>query len=493
MFRYVIVPLVIVALLAAGWLYLGPGEPVSVRVGEDDYTLGDLRNVALALAALVAAIIALWTLLVWLWQLPGRIKSGLGLRRRDQALSAMEDALLAGAEGNPALARKKAERARNLIESERLGRIVSAQAAEACGDREEALAQYTAMMDDPRTVPTAQRGLAQQYMQAGDYGTAIEHAHLAYSQNRDARWAFDILLQAQVAAHDWVGALDTLSKGEARKHIDSQVALRKRAALETALSDRWEEMGRADEARDLAVAAATRDPEFAPGVALAARLLTRVGETRRARKLIEAAWARRPHPALGYAYRDVVEGEGGGVMARFSRKSIEDLISINPGHRESVLLGVEQALASDNFVEAWGELSPLLQDTPSSRLCLLAARCEAGLGNASDAKLWMERAATAPNEGDWSDLDPNGDAFVYADPDWQRLVNAYGERGELIHPRLDANAPMRLAAKAPPEPPETVQPVMEEPTIAKAADEPVSDIAQRLDSLLDDGDVPPRG
>jgi len=50
----------------------------------------------------------------------------------------MEEALIAGAEGDASKARKKAEKARNLIGSEDLGRMVSAQAAEACGDSEEA-------------------------------------------------------------------------------------------------------------------------------------------------------------------------------------------------------------------------------------------------------------------------------------------------------------------------------------------------------------------
>jgi HemY protein len=111
----------------------------------------------------------------------------------------------------------------------------------------------------------------------------------------------------------------------------------------------------------------------------------------------------------------------------------------------------------------------------------------------------MERAATAPTEGDWSDLDPSGDAFIYADPDWHRLVLAYGDRSELVHPRLDANAPTRLALSVAPEVSEDAVPVEEvvteepkpledpAPVITDTTtDAPVSDIAKRLDSLLDD-------
>ncbi|MDO9222470.1 MAG: heme biosynthesis protein HemY, partial [Caulobacter sp.] len=50
---------------------------------------------------------------------------------------------------------------------------------------------------------------------------------------------------------------------------------------------------------------------------------------------------------------------------------------------------------------------------------------------------WITRGAAAPQEPDWSDLDPEGRAFAYRPEDWTRLVATYGETGELIHPRLE--------------------------------------------------------
>jgi HemY protein len=41
----------------------------------------------------------------------------------------------------------------------------------------------------------------------------------------------------------------------------------------------------------------------------------------------------------------------------------------------------------------------------------------------------------APQEPDWSDLDPEGRAFAYQASDWARLVMTFAETGELIHPR----------------------------------------------------------
>ena len=63
--------------------------------------------------------------------------------------------------------------------------MVSAQAAEACGDNEEAIAQYKAMLDSERTVATGQRGLAQQLLARGDLSGAIDHASRAYAENKN--------------------------------------------------------------------------------------------------------------------------------------------------------------------------------------------------------------------------------------------------------------------------------------------------------------------
>jgi len=106
----------------------------------------------------------------------------------------------------------------------------------------------------------------------------------------------------------------------------------------------------------------------------------------------------------------------------------------------------EDHLRHDDAVQAWAVLSPLLRETetPSSRLCLLAAQSEERLNNPTDARLWLQRAATAPREADWSDLDPSGESFDYSPQDWRRLVFSFGDTGELIHPRFDSRAPLRL-------------------------------------------------
>jgi len=502
MMKYIIATLVVIAALAGLLLYIG--DDVTLMISSTAQT-GFLAFSPIELtwqfaiilgAALLFLIIGIWSLLGFLWRLPGRVKSGVGLRRRNQALDAMEDALVAGAEGDVNKSRKKAERARALIHSEDLGRMISAQAAEACGDIDEAQIQYTAMLDSSKTRATGQRGLAQSLLEAGNLPAAIEQSQAAYAENKHARWAFQTLFKAQVADFRWMDALDTLSQGESRKHIDKTEARRRRTVLQIAEADRLHKDGQLEASLELAGKAAQSSPEFSPAVALAAKQYVAAGTPKKATNLIEKAWARSPHPALALAFLDLQEGES----AKSRAKRIAHLIKHNSEHRESVLLLVEDALRQEDGVKALSLLSPLLKDTPTARLCVLAAQTETILRNPADAALWMQRAATAPREADWSDLDPSGEAFDYSVQDWRRLVFSFGESGELIHPRAERQDPARLPfirsdndsiAEAVPKPQveipsdEVLEPSsLDDSAIAEKIID-TDNLAGRLDSLLD--------
>ena len=496
MTKYVIAILIFIAALAGLMLYVGDDAFITLTSSEDARFFAGQRlelswQATIFLAtAFTISIVAIWSFLSWLWHIPARIKSGVGLRRRNQALDAMEDALLAGADGDANKPRKKAERARNLISSEDLGRIVSAQAAEACGDNTEALSHYTAMLESDKTRSTGQHGLARNLLATGDLDGAIEQAQLAYSDNKNARWALDVLFQAQMADYKWQAATSTLEKGERRKHIDKDVSRRRRAVLLAAEADRLTDSGETKLATEMVVKAASETPEFSPAVALAANLLKVSGDTKKATSLIEKAWAKNPHPALALAFQDLIAGESD----RTRNKRIDSLIKSNPSHKETHMLQAEEKLRAGDGVGALSVLAPYLNldsdsDAPTARLCQLAGQIEEYLGNKSDARLWYERAATAPLDPDWSDLDPSGEAFDYSDSDWRRLTFSFGETGGLIHPRYETGAPRRKPGLGDVLKPETKDEDAESKDdvtdIVETLEDNKEDLSKRLDSLLD--------
>ena len=441
-------------------------------------------------------LLVLWSFVSWLWRLPGRFKTGQGLRRGARAIDAIEEALLAGAEGDASKARKKAAQAQSLIKSPALGHLIRAQTAEAVGDIDETVNHYKALLkvNDKRVQMVAEKGLVRQFMANGQLADVIAKAGATFKDDKNARWAFDPLFRAHAMNGNWQEAIDILAAASKRGFVDKDAARRRRAVLMTAEAQRIlrvEDQGQAanrTKMRDLALKVASESPDFAPGAALAAQILTEQGEEKQAAKLIEKAWAKAPHPALSLAYRDIYSDKS----AKEKMKRYASLIKQNPSHRESHILEIEAALQASDYVQAWSALSPLVTDNPTARLCALAAQAEDGLNNPADARMWLERGLSAPSEADWSDLDPEGKGFDYTVRDWQRLVFTFGDTGELIHPRLETGAAKkRLSPETSPETPSDSAPKIIEAEPKEESQNPAEEpgldrnLADRLDSLLD--------
>jgi HemY protein len=280
------------------------------------------------------------------------------------------------------------------------------------------------------------KGLMELALARGDRDAALSYAAQAYGQTRAARWAWRALLEARLDAADWPAALELVKGALDRKIVPPVTAERARSALLAALAAQLEhspEPKARAQALDQAVEAAKLQPGFAPGVVMAARLLAFDGKLGRAEGVIEQAWKTAPHPALWLAYRDLRTDET--PRARAAR--LAKLAGQNPSHRESRILGVEQALITGDAAAAREAARALDGDPVTARTAGLLARVAYASGEPDEARVWMARGMSAPHEADWSDLDPEGRAFAYHASDWARLVATFAETGELIHPRYE--------------------------------------------------------
>jgi HemY protein len=189
---------------------------------------------------------------------------------------------------------------------------------------------------------------------------------------------------------------------------------------------------------------------------MAARLLAAEGKSERAAAILEEAWENGPHPALAHAFRDLVPDES--REARAVR--MNELISKRRDSRESKIVMAELAMERGDWGAAQSSLEDAYRENPSSRICILFAQVARGRGDENGARTWLAQAAAAPREPDWSDLDPEGPAFLYDDSDWARLVYVFGDGGQLIHPRMERGANDALG------------PVLALPTAALSAPKP---------------------
>ena len=388
-----------------------------------------------AVLTLTFVAVSVWRLLLWIIETPSRDARARADIRRKQGAEALAKGFLAAAAGDGSEARRLAQRAAELDQDNpALVRVLAAQAAESAGDVPAARAAYNAMLGFPEMRLAGHKGLMQVAQTQGDHHAAIGQAEAAYGLTHTARWAWRALLEHRLEIGDWAAALDLVQTALARKIVSPISADRARAALLAASAAAAEEAPkRRTEALDFASQSARLAPGFAPGVMIAVRLLIADHKSARAGALIEQAWKTAPHPALWLAWRDLRNTETPPERAR----RIEALIALNPNHRESRFLTVEQALLLREPAAARAAARPLIDETPSARVCGLMARVAFADAAPDEARAWMSRGAAAPQEPAWTDLDPQGRAFAYSAADWARLVAAYAETGELIHPRFE--------------------------------------------------------
>lgn len=397
----------------------------------------DMTAVTLALLVVFGSLLAtlLWGALLWVVETPRRAERARLEARRRQSNEVLGRGFLAAAAGDGVEARRLAAKAADLAtESPALVRVLAAQAAEVAGDTAAAQTAYTAMLGFPEMRLAGHRGLMNLALAEGEKATALRHAQEAYGQARTARWAWRALLQDRLEAADWAAALDLLQGALQRKIVSPLVAERTRAALLAATAAQLEtspEPKAAQQALERALEAAKLQPGFAPGVVMAARLLANDAKVSRASQTLETAWKAAPHPALWLAYRDLVTRE----TPRERADRLAHLVRLNPDARESRILDVEQSLIAGDPARARAAAEALKAEPLTARTAALLARVAYIAGDPDEARMWIARGAGAPQEPDWTDLDPEGRAFAYESADWARLVATFGETGELIHPR----------------------------------------------------------
>ena len=432
----------ILAALAAAFALSLAGESGRASIVWLGWRTDTTATTLLILVLLVSFLaFSAWRLVLWVAETPRRAAAARAESRRRQEIEVLTRGFTAVAAGDGAEARRLAAKAADLsAEAPALSRLLSARAAEAAEDPAAAEAAWTAMLAFPDLRLAARRGLTTLALTRGDRAGAVQHAEAAFALARTARWAWRVLLEARLEEGDWEAARDLLKTGQDRRIVSPEVAERGRAALLAASAAQLDLTGdvRArSRAADYALEAARLQPGFAPGVVMAARLLSGQGKAGRAAQVIENAWKAAPHPALWLALRDLKTQE----TPRERGARLAALAALNPGARESRILAVEAALTGGDAARA-AELARGLESEPlTARIAGLQARVAYAAGRTDEARVWRGRGLTAPGEPDWSDLDPEGRAFAYQPADWARLTVSFAETGDLIHPRHERREP----------------------------------------------------
>lgn len=426
-----VILLVAAGAVLAAWAFSMPGE-VTFPVGNEIVAVRS--GVAAVGVVILGGLTALaWWLATALLVLPGRISKAQKLSRARKANAALAEGLLAAEGGDAKAALRLAKKAMRHAEDERLKLLLEARAAEANDDWAGAERAWGLLTRLPGGQLAGLRGAATAASERGDQLTAETRAREALGLKSDADWPFNSLFDLQVSKGDWDTALETLAQGEKRGQVEPLHAKRRRAVLHTAKAVGLPHTEK--QAAQKALADAIRSaPDFPPAAFHGARFLMTDGKAKAAQGVLELGWKARPHPALAQLSRRLIpQDTRQNIGAR-----LKALADANPSHRESRILSAEIAMDSADWVPAIRILALLVEENPTARLCLLMERALKGYGDPVEAQRWGRMAASASREADWSDIDPKGNAFDYDRAGWGRMVYAFGDVGDLVHPRYEA-------------------------------------------------------
>jgi HemY protein len=394
----VLIFLVVLALAGIGiaWIVDRPGE---IAVTWQGYRIETTVAVALAVVALGAVVLAiLFLLLRFLFSVPALLARRAEKQRRARGYAALTRGMVAVGAGDAKLARRSAAEAERHLTPEPLTLLLAAQSAQLSGDRAGAETAFGKLAQDPATRLLGLRGLHVEAQRRGDPEAAIHFAQAAH-KIAPLPWSAKAVLDHHAAKAQWESALAAIESHISTKLVDKKTGERQRAVLETAVAIE-KAAQEPDEALRLARLAHRRAPDLVPAVALAARLLARRGELRKAARLIESAWQRQPHPELAEVYLDLRAGDSNADRLAKARL----LAKLMPRDPESRIIVARAALAARDFKEAREAMAPLIgeDEHPTARMCLIMAELEdAETGDEGKVRQWLARSARAPRDPVW--------------------------------------------------------------------------------------------
>lgn len=387
----------IVALMfGAAWLAERPGTLTAQWHGWRLDTNVGVIAMAVLLLMLVATM--LWLLWRWIVGAPGALLEGWGESRRRRGYRELTQGLAAVAAGDGVEAQKHARKAEQLLSEPALTLLLSAQAAQLTGDRDGARRAFNAMLDDDQMAFLGLRGLIAQSLRDGDAAQAMAYAERAFKIRPQTPWVVHSLFDMQAQIGQWRAAQDTLDAGLRTRVVTQEKGRTLKALLLVERSREAEKAGNDGDALALAREAFGLAPERIAAAGRLAEMQIKTGDSRRAARTLEKAWAVAPHPDLVALYL-----EASGETDPLKRVGIvRKLAAQKPDDMESHLALAQASLEAGLWGEARRHLDAAGGTSPSVRVCRLMAeveeRAEAGQEKVHE---WLARAAQAPADRAW--------------------------------------------------------------------------------------------
>jgi len=399
-----------ILLFLAGVVLIGTGLSwvaslsgnVVLRVGDTRIVIS-LFTALCALLVLISVILFVWWLLKTLIRSPRHLRQHFAGRRRERGYQLLGQGLIAVMSGDVKAARRLARQSNKLLEAnqEPLLHLLTAETKRLEFDHEGAVEMFRIMCDDPKTQLIGLKGLYREAVKNGEEEEAGRLAATAAKMSPSLEWASHAGIASFARDGAWGEALLLLERHEkalskSRRHelglTHWRVVLMCAHARHLAETD-------LDQARDVAFKARALAAEFIPAATIAAQIAFRLGEQRKASKMIEILWQKTPHPDLAQCY---IEASDGSPREKLNRA--KKLARFNPDHYLSQMLVARTAFAAKDYLQAQKAAQAAAETTAFSSIFLLLADIEAALtGNQANIQHFLARALNAPADPVWID------------------------------------------------------------------------------------------
>ncbi|MBB6158759.1 heme biosynthesis protein HemY [Bartonella doshiae] len=345
-------------------------------------------------------LVILWWLLYTLFSIPRTLSNYFYKRHKKRGYEALSHGILAAFVGDSIVAQKMEARVVKYLagKHEPLVKLLQAQTSSLQNNSLRAIGLYEEMRKETVTQLAGLYGLFREAMKSKAYEAAHQYAEEALALSPALLWAHQAVLDQLSAKGQWDKALSIFER--AQKALPRSVRSTPERYYIQALLLSGKALHLFEthpiEARTAILKAHKFLPDFVPITVIAADILYKLNETRKADKMIIAAWQKDPHPDLGALYLEREESAVGRL------KKAKTLASYNKDTFESAFLIAKAALDAGERGLAREQAQKALRYHPRESVYLLLADIEEAEGNNQGAvRQWLSLALRAERDPVW--------------------------------------------------------------------------------------------
>ena len=386
----------LVIAVIAYWVISLPGTLTLELAG---YRMQPRLGTAVVLLLLAATLIILvWAVVRRILGAPRAMAKRRAIRRREQGVEALSDAVIALQSGDPARARLLAREAQARLPENSAAKLLEARADLAVGDMPAAREHYRALIASDKTAIAALTGLYDQARAQHRPEAALTFARKALSLSPESTWAAEAVFDDLVRRGQWAEAV-AMVNAEAPPSREGKAKKRRRQAVIETARAREAETGQPLVALEHALTALKLLPDFVPAALIAARVHINQGEGRKAMSLLRRIWRATGHPDIAALYTHV--NPGASAVDRLKR--VREIVDTPPEHRAAAMALARAAVDAYDWPLARDVLMPYAGPDLSEGVASLMAEIEAGEGgDQGKAREWLARGLRAARDPAWT-------------------------------------------------------------------------------------------